>query len=286
MRRPTGTTEGGPKSAAQESDKAQTANDTMPEAAIAAHQRKMRRHIERAMREVQQKYGTPTLVNNQGEIARTSTTEITIASKLWIIRWNPSEQRFQILTFHRADSTDAKPQPDTFGGKESRSRDEGRRTETTIREVLEESVMPLQWAAPLGTLLGEHENGQCIAHIRNPYNHHLHQIHNWLLITPAGHGAPDVTLTKGKDGGEKEAKPGSLQWRGVDEVATTLDQFRTFKIMAQVIRSLTVFSNGAALEAAKTIHARATVVSVEQIFVCCKGNIFKLYLIFYEKIFI
>ena len=74
MRRPTGTTEGGPKSAAQESDKAQTANDTMPEAAIAAHQRKMRRHIERAMREVQQKYGTPTLVNNQGEIARTSSS--------------------------------------------------------------------------------------------------------------------------------------------------------------------------------------------------------------------
>ena len=55
-----------------------------------------------------EKYGTPTLVNNQGATARTSAAEITIASKLWTIRWNPNKQRLQLLTFHRADSTDAK----------------------------------------------------------------------------------------------------------------------------------------------------------------------------------
>jgi hypothetical protein len=178
------------------------------------------------------------MVNAMGPVVgRAGIAGFRRASKLWISRWNPSLHVYQLLTLIRADSSEDKPQFDTIGGGEDDT-DGGEVSKTLIRECLEEAVMPLEWATIIGKAIGSSKQSQCIAHLRRWRSHTTHQVHSWLILTPPDDGPNAVTLTKGEHGGQREAKPGSLQWRDVEQVTSNLDTFNTFKTTAEVIRQL------------------------------------------------
>jgi hypothetical protein len=142
------------------------------------------------------------------------------AAKVWFTRTFRGAP--QLLSFVRADSDDARPQYDTFGGKmDPVDRSEYHRC--ALRELREEVALPKPWNDPLGLELASFSRGHRLVNLTGPApDRHPHRQALWLI-----HLEPDLYYRTARPtaNGEREMKPGTLQWRPATDVIENLNSF-------------------------------------------------------------